>query len=403
MDHDIPPATRDYIEGVRSFCRGIAPRVPELEGLGRTPRDVLLACGKAGLTGLEVPRDYGGLGAGPLAYAMAIEEVSRVSASLGAVLSVHNSVGALPIATFGTEEQKRELLPKIASGEYLAGFAVTEAGAGSDVSSITTTAVKRGGEWSLDGVKLFISNGEGDVINVLAATESKRGASGQTMFIVRKGDRGFRVGGVERKMGIHADETCELVFEDCRIPEDRVLGKPNEGFKLAMQALDIGRIGIAAQCVGAAAGALDQAIDAVKRGWQIAINDAASVGPRPAPCALRPAPSYSQSAHFALAECATEIDAARLLVWRAADRKERGQPATVAASMAKLYASGVANRTAIRIMETLGAGALPAGNPFERLFRDSKVFEIYEGTSEIHQLIISRRLLGSWGFEKGLE
>lgn len=382
MDLETPQATRDFVEGVRSFCRGIAPRVPEMERQGRTPRDVLLACGKAGLTGMEVPREYGGRGAGALAYSMAIEEVSRVSASLGAVLSVHNSVGALPIAMFGTEAQKRGLLPKIASGEYLAGFAVTEAGAGSDVSSVATTAVRKGDAWSLDGVKLFISNGEGDVINVLAATEGKRGASGQTMFIVRRGDKGFRVGAVERKMGIHADETCELVFEDCRIPEDRVLGRPNEGFKMAMQALDIGRIGIAAQCVGASAGALDSAVTAVKSS---------------------PALSRSQSAHYALAECATEIDAARLLVWRAADRKERGQSATVAASMAKLYASGVANRTAIRIMEMLGAGALPAGNPFERLFRDSKVFEIYEGTSEIHQLIISRRLLGSWSFEKGLE
>jgi butyryl-CoA dehydrogenase len=202
------------------------------------------------------------------------------------------------------------------------------------------------------------------------------------MFIVRKGDRGFRVGGVERKMGIHADETCELVFEDCRLPADRVLGRENEGFKLAMQALDIGRIGIAAQCVGAAAGALDSAVASIRSMTGLA---------------------RSQAAQFALAGCATEIDAARLLVWRAADRKERRQNATVAASMAKLYASAVANRTAMRLVQTLGAGALPDGNAFERLFRDSKVFEIYEGTSEIHQLIISRRLMGSWSFEKGLE
>jgi len=382
MELLIPEGTGRFVGEVRRFARALAPHVPEMERLGKTPRDVLLACGKAGLTGMEVPREYGGLGAGPLAYALAIEEVSRVSASLGAVLSVHNSVGALPIAAFGTDAQKKELLPKIASGEHLAGFAVTEAGAGSDVSSVTTTAVRKGNEWVLDGVKLFISNGSGEVINVLAATEGRRGASGQTMFIVRKGDPGFRVGAVERKMGIHADETCELVFEGCRIPADRVLGRENEGFKLAMQALDIGRIGIAAQCVGAAAGALESAIAQVRSTPRLAA---------------------SQAAFFALAGCATEIDAARLLVWRAADRKERGQVATVAASMAKLYASACANRTAIRLMEVMGAGALPAGNPFERLLRDSKVFEIYEGTSEIHQLIISRRLLGSWSFEKGME
>jgi len=382
MELGVPAATTEFIGRVRAFARDLAPRVLEMERLGRTPRDVILDCGRVGLTGMEVPREYGGLGAGALAYAMAIEEVSRVSASLGAVLSVHNSVGALPIAMFGTESQKRELLPKIATGEFLAGFAVTEAGAGSDVSSVTTTAEKKGREWVLNGVKLFISNGEGEVINVLAATRRDKGASGQTMFIVRKGDRGFRVGGTERKMGLHADETCELVFEDCRIPEDRVLGKENEGFKLAMQVLDIGRIGIAAQCVGAAAGALDFAVAHIH---------------------MTPNLASSQSAHFALAECATELDAARLMVWRAADRKERGQSATIAASMAKLYASAVANRTAIRLMELLGAVALPAKNPFERLFRDSKVFEIYEGTSEIHQLIIARRLMGGWGFEKGLE
>jgi len=382
MELGVPEATQEFIGRVRTFSRDLAPRISEMERLGKTPRDVLLACGKAGLTGMEVPREYSGLGAGALAYAMAIEEVSRVSASLGAVLSVHNSVGALPIAMFGTESQKLELLPKIATGEYLAGFAVTEAGAGSDVSSVATTADRKGREWVLNGVKLFISNGEGDVINTLAATRRERGASGQTMFIVRKGDPGFRVGATERKMGIHADETCELIYEDCRIPEDRVLGRENEGFKLAMQALDIGRIGIAAQCVGAAAGALDSAVASVRAQSHL---------------------SRSQSAHFALAECATEIDAARLLVWRAADRKERGQVATIAASMAKLYASAVANRTAIRLMELLGAVALPAKNPFERLFRDSKVFEIYEGTSEIHQLIIARRLMGGWGFEKGLE
>ena len=382
MELGIPQETRLFIDKVRAFACALAPRVDEMERLGTTPRDVILECGRVGLTGMEVPREYGGLGAGALAYAMAIEEVSRVSASLGAVLSVHNSVGALPIATFGTAAQKKELLPGMAIGELLAGFAVTEAGAGSDVSSVKTTAEKCGAGWLLNGVKLFISNGEGDVVNVLAATERGGGTSGQTMFIVRKGDPGFRVGAIERKMGIHADTTCELIFEDCKIPADRVLGNVNEGFKLAMQALDIGRIGIAAQCVGAAAGALDSAI-----------------------ASFRSSPSLasSQAAQFALAECATEIDAARLLVWRAADRKERGQNATMAASMAKLYASQVANRTAIRIMETLGPGALLAGNTFERLFRDSKVFEIYEGTSQIHQLIISRRLMGSWSFEKGLE
>lgn len=382
MELGIPAAVLQFLDRVRAFSRELAPQVDEMERAGRTPRRIILECGRVGLTGMEVPREYGGMGVGALAYAMAIEEVSRVSASLGAVLSVHNSVGALPIAMFGTSAQRNELLPGIASGEFLAGFAVTEAAAGSDVSSVRTTAEREGDEWVLNGEKLFISNGGGEVMNVLATTKRNRGAAGQTMFIVRKGDRGFRVGNIEHKMGLHADETCGLVFDDCRIPASRMLGKENEGFKLAMQALDIGRIGIAAQCVGAAAGALEAACAAVRASPHLA---------------------SSQAAQFAIAECATEIEAARLMVWRAADRKERGQNTTISASMAKLYASQVANRAAIRMMETIGAGALPAGNPFERFFRDSKVFEIYEGTSQIHELIISRRLMGSWPFEKGLD
>lgn len=382
MELGIPAAVSQFLDRVRAFSNEMATKVDEMEREGRIPRRTILECGKVGLTGMEVPREYGGTDAGALAYAMAIEEVSRVSASLGAVLSVHNSVGALPIAMFGTAAQRRELLPGIASGELLAGFAVTESSAGSDVSSVMTTAEKEGDEWVLNGEKLFISNGEGDVINVLAATKRDKGAAGQTMFVVRKGDRGFRVGSVERKMGIHADETCTLVFNDCRIPAGRMLGRENEGFKLAMQALDIGRIGIAAQCVGATAAALEAACATVR---------------------ASPGLASSQAAQFSIAECATEIEAARLMVWRAADRKDRGQNTTISASMAKLYASQVANRTAIRMMETIGAGAIPAPNPFERFFRDSKVFEIYEGTSQIHQLIISRRLMGSWSFEKGLD
>ncbi|MGQ9582346.1 MAG: acyl-CoA dehydrogenase family protein [Thermoplasmatota archaeon] len=377
MDLQPTAMERAFLEGLGPFRAGVDPG--ELERSAGVPRELLLECGRLGLMGVMVPRAYGGSGLGAVAYALAIEEVSRVSASLGAVLSVHNSVGALPILEFGTDEQRSELLPRVCSGECLAGFAVTEAGAGSDVSAIATSAERLGDQYILNGVKLFISNGSGEVVNVLASTGSGRGASGQSMFILRRGDPGFRVGGVERKMGLHADETCELVLEECRIPAGRLLGREGEGFKQAMRALDVGRIGIGAQAVGAARGAMDAAVEAARESG-------------------RPVPQATQ---FTLAELAAELEAARLLVLWAADRHERGLGATVPASMAKLRATEVANDVAVRLVKALGPGALAQPNPLERLFRDSKVFEIYEGTSEIHRLIISRRLLGRVPWERG--
>ena len=382
VDLSIPADTQQFLDKVHAFRLTLPPAIDAGERAGRFPPELLRECGRLGLCGMLVPRQYGGSELGPLGYVLAIEELSRASASLGVVLSVHNSVGVFPIYQFGTEAQRKELLPRRCSGEALAGFAVTEAAAGSDVSSITTTAEKKSGEYVLNGVKLFISNGEGETINVLASTRRDKGYSGQTMFIVRKGDPGFRVGGTERKMGIHADETCELVFEDCRLPQNRVLGKENEGFKQAMQVLDTGRIGISAQAIGSTQGALEEAISIAK---------------------TTPRLASSQAVQFALAECAAGIEAARLLVLRAADRKQRDMVTTVAASMAKLYAAAAANMVAARLVGILGLEAAAGPNPLERFFRDSKAFEIYEGTSEIHQLIISRRLMGSWSFENGLD
>jgi hypothetical protein len=382
VDLSIPPQTQEFLDSVRAFRLSLPTRIDAAERAGRFPPELLRECGRLGLCGMLVPKRYGGSDIGPLGYVLAIEELSRASASLGIVLSVHNSVGVFPIYHFGTEEQRNGFLPRLCSGEALVGFAITEAQAGSDVSSISTTAVRKGDEWLLNGIKLFISNGLGEIINVLASTRRDKGYSGQTMFIVRKGDPGFRVGTTERKMGIHADETCELVFEDCRIPADRILGKENEGFKQAMQVLDTGRIGISAQAIGSTEGALEEAISMVKRTPRLAA---------------------SQAALFAIAECATDIEAARLLVLRAADRRERGMGTTVVASMAKLQAAAAANRVAARLIEISGLETVLGPNPIERFFRDSKVFEIYEGTSEIHQLIISRRLMGSWSFERSMD
>jgi alkylation response protein AidB-like acyl-CoA dehydrogenase len=394
VELSIPPDIQDFLGKVRAFRLSLPKRINDAERAGRFPPELLRECGKLGLCGMLVPKQYGGSGIGPLGYVLAIEELSRASASLGVVLSVHNSVGVFPIYQFGTEKQRMEFLPRLCSGEALAAFAVTEACAGSDVSSISTTAVREDDCWLLNGIKLFISNGEGEIVNVLASTSKQKGNSGQTMFIVRKGDKGFRIGSTEQKMGIHADQTCELVFEDCRIPADRLLGKENEGFKQAMQVLDTGRIGISAQAIGSTGGALDYAIEAVKRGG---IAMASSTGPPPSSrinC-IASNMAQSQTVQFAIAECATDIEAARLLILSAADMKQRGMSTTMAASMAKLQAASTANRVATRLVGIFGPDAVQGQNPIERFFRDSKVFEIYEGTSEIHQLIISRRLLGS--------
>jgi len=381
MDFSIPEEANNFHGKVQAFRRQLAPRVAEMEREGLLHPGLLRECGTVGLTGMLIPSAFGGSDVGPIGYILAIEEISRASASLGALLSVHNSVGAFPINQFGSIEQKKEFLPALCSGEHLGGFAITEAGAGSDVSGIATNARREGAEFIINGIKIFIT-GKGDVFNLLVSTDRQKGSSGMTLFIVRKGDKGFRIGSKERKMGLHAKETCELIFEDCRVSENRILGKENEGFKQAMQVLDTGRIGIAAQAVGASRGALEEAVTVMQK---------------------RPELARNQALQFELSECATELDSAWLLVLKAADRKKRGAGTTILASMAKSHATTVANRIAHRLLGVLGKEFLAGPNPIERFFRDSKVFEIYEGTTEIHHLIISRRLMGSWPFEKELE
>jgi len=381
MDFRVPGEVQAFLDRIREFSRELAPTVAEMERRAELPEGLLRRCGGLGLSGMLIPTAFGGSDIGPIGYIHAIEEISRTSASLGALLSVHNSVGAFPIYQFGTDEQKKEFLPSLCSGEHLGGFAITEAGAGSDVSGIATTARRDGRDFIINGIKTFIT-GNGNVYNVLAATDKKKGNAGMTLFIVRKGDPGFKIGGKEHKMGLHAKETCELLFEDCRVPEKRVLGRENEGFKQAMQVLDTGRIGIAAQAVGASRGALEEAIALIQK---------------------RPTLARAQAVQFTIAECATELDAAWLLVVRAAQKKSLGRVTTVAASMAKSLATTVANRVAARLLNILGREFLSEPNPIGRFFRDSKVFEIYEGTTEIHNLIISRRLMGNWPFEKELE
>lgn len=361
---------------VRSFANDkIAPFVEEMEK-GVFPRDILAQMGELGLMGITVPEQYGGAGMDFTSYIIAINELSRVSAVVGVILSVHTSVGTNPILYFGTEEQKQKYVPKLASGEYLGAFCLTEPNAGSDAASLKTRAVKDGDEYVLNGSKVFITNGgEADVYIVFASTNPEAGAKGISAFIVEKGTEGFVVGKDEHKMGLHGSRTVQLTFEQMRVPAANLLGEEGEGFKIAMGNLDVGRIGIAAQSLGIAEAALGYAVDYAKERVQFGKPIAAQ-----------------QGVGFKLADMATAVEASRLLVFRAANLRALGLPCGQEASMAKLFASKTAVDVTIDAVQVFGGYGYTKEYPVERLFRDAKVTEIYEGTSEIQRLVISKNL-----------
>lgn len=361
---------------VRSFANDkIAPFVEEMEK-GVFPRDILAQMGELGLMGITVPEQYGGAGMDFTSYIIAINELSRVSAVVGVILSVHTSVGTNPILYFGTEEQKQKYVPKLASGEYLGAFCLTEPNAGSDAASLKTRAVKDGDEYVLNGSKVFITNGgEADVYIVFASTNPEAGAKGISAFIVEKGTEGFVVGKDEHKMGLHGSRTVQLTFEQMRVPAANLLGEEGEGFKIAMSNLDVGRIGIAAQSLGIAEAALGYAVDYAKERVQFGKPIAAQ-----------------QGVGFKLADMATAVEASRLLVFRAANLRALGLPCGQEASMAKLFASKTAVDVTIDAVQVFGGYGYTKEYPVERLFRDAKVTEIYEGTSEIQRLVISKNL-----------
>lgn len=361
---------------VRSFANDkIAPFVEEMEK-GVFPRDILAQMGELGLMGITVPEQYGGAGMDFTSYIIAINELSRVSAVVGVILSVHTSVGTNPILYFGTEEQKQKYVPKLASGEYLGAFCLTEPNAGSDAASLKTRAVKDGDEYVLNGSKVFITNGgEADVYIVFASTNPEAGAKGISAFIVEKGTEGFVIGKDEHKMGLHGSRTVQLTFEQMRVPAENLLGEEGEGFKIAMGNLDVGRIGIAAQSLGIAEAALGYAVDYAKERVQFGKPIAAQ-----------------QGVGFKLADMATAVEASRLLVFRAANLRALGLPCGQEASMAKLFASKTAVDVTIDAVQVFGGYGYTKEYPVERLFRDAKVTEIYEGTSEIQRLVISKNL-----------
>ena len=361
---------------VRDFAQSeIAPFVEKMEE-GEFPKEILKKMGELGLMGIPVPEQYGGSEMDFVSYIIAIHEISKVSATVGVILSVHTSVGTNPILYFGTEEQKQKYVPKLAAGEYLGAFCLTEPSAGSDAGSLKARAVKKDDHYVLNGSKVFITNGgEADVYIVFASTNPELGIKGVSAFIVEKDTPGFIVGKDEHKMGLYGSRTVQLTFEDMKVPAENLLGQEGEGFKIAMSNLDSGRIGIAAQALGIAEAALVAATDYAKERQQFGKPIAAQ-----------------QGIGFKLADMATSVEAAKLLIYRAAQLRNEGQKCGLEASMAKLFASRTAVEVSTEAIQVFGGYGYTKDYPVERYFRDAKVTEIYEGTSEIQKIVISKQL-----------
>nr|WP_276540068.1 acyl-CoA dehydrogenase [Oceanobacillus oncorhynchi] len=364
------------VKMVQDFARDeIANEVERMEEQDRFPEEIIKKMGELGLMGIPIPEKFGGAGMDFSSYIRVIHELSKVSATVGVILSVHTSVGTNPILYFGTEEQKQKYIPKLASGEYLGAFALTEANSGSDASGLKTTAKLVDDTYVLNGSKVFITNGEyADTFITFARTgESKDDISA---FIVEKDSPGLSIGKNEKKMGLKGSSTVELTFEQCRIPQENLLGMEGEGFKIAMANLNIGRIGIAAQGLGIAEAALDYSVAYAKEREQFGKPIAAN-----------------QGIAFKLAEMATNVEAAKLLTYQAAKRIEMNQSCIKETSMAKLTATKTAMQNAIEAVQIYGGYGYTKEYPVERLFRDAKVTEIYEGTNEIQHIVISKELL----------
>ena len=361
----------------------VKPLAEEIDETERFPEETVKKMAKLGMMGIYFPKEYGGAGADVLAYAMAVEEMSKACGTTGVVLSAHTSLCAAPIFENGTEDQKKKYMPKLCSGEWLGAFGLTEPGAGTDAQGQQTTAVldESGENWILNGSKIFITNaGFAHVFIVIAVTGTiinKRGKKEKEIsaFIVERTDPGFSVGKHEKKMGIRGSSTCELIFEDCVIPKDRLLGKKGKGFQLAMKTLDGGRIGIAAQALGLGEGAVEEAIKYTKERMQF--------GKRI---------SQFQNTQFQLAEMHTNMQAAQFLVYNAAMKKQNHEPYSMDAAMAKLFAAQMASDTTRRAVQLFGGYGYTREYPVERMMRDAKITEIYEGTSEVQRMVISAHL-----------
>ncbi len=363
---------------VRDFAKKeIEPHIMEYDEKKQFPVEIIRKLGELGLLGIIYPEEYGGAGMGYLEYALIVEELSAVDPSIGLIVAAHNSLGTFHIYNFGSEEQKRKYLPRLTSGESLAAWALTEPGCGSDAKALKTTAVRKGDKWVLNGSKTFITNPNySDYTVVMARTDPEKGTRGISAFVVEKGTPGYKISKNLNKLGMRASDTAELFFEDCEIPAENILGEEGEGFHQAMATLDGGRISIGAMCVGIARGAYEHALrySQEREAFGRKIAD-------------------FQATKFKLADMATEIDAARLLIMRAAWMKDNGLNVNLESAMAKLYASEVAVRAANEAVQIYGGYGFIKEYPVEKFYRDAKLGTIGEGTSEILRLVIARDIL----------
>ena len=371
---------------IREMCRKFAdkeliPIATEYNRQKKFPMEQVKKLGEMGIMGIVYPEEYNGAGMDYISYAIAVEEISRGGASTGVTVSAHNSLCLSPIYYFGTEEQKKKFMPRLCTGEHIGCFGITEPGAGSDASGTITRAERKNGNWILNGSKTFITNGGvADIAVIMAKTQKDAGHKGLSMFIVEKGTPGFSVGKSEGKMGLLSSSTTELIFEDCAIPEENLLGGEGKGFKIAMHTLDGGRVGIAAQAVGISQAAMESAIAYSKERKQF--NQSI--------CEF-------QAIQWMIADMATDLEAARLLTYQAADmmNEDDRQKYSKYCAMAKLFASEASHRITHKALQIFGGYGYTTEYPMERHCRDARITEIYEGTSEIMRLVIATNMLKS--------
>ncbi|MBN2420458.1 MAG: acyl-CoA dehydrogenase [Deltaproteobacteria bacterium] len=373
---------------IKDMCRKFAdneirPNVAEYNRLHKFPTNAIKKLGEMGIMGIVYPEEYNGAGMDYVSYAIAVEEISRGGASTGVTVSAHNSLCLSPIYYFGTEEQKQKFMPKLCTGEHIGCFGITEPGAGSDASGTATKAELKDGKYVLNGQKTFITNGGvADIAVIMAKTAKDAGHKGLSMFIVEKGTPGFSVGKAEGKMGLLSSSTTELIFEDCEIPAENLLGGEGNGFKIAMHTLDGGRVGIAAQALGISQAAMEEAIAYSKERKQFNTSI-----------------SSFQAIQWMIADMATDIEAARLLTYQAAEMMNDGknrQKYSKYCAMAKLFASEASHRVTHKALQILGGYGYTTEYPMERHCRDARITEIYEGTSEIMRLVIANNMLKSF-------
>ncbi len=378
MDFTTSKEQNLFLQMIREFAENeVKPLAAEVDDMERFPTETVEKMAKIGIMGIPVPTEYGGAGGNNEMYAMAVEELSRVCATTGVIVSAHTSLCVAPILEHGTEEQKQKFLPKLASGEWIGAFGLTEPNAGTDAAGQQTTAIEDGDSYILNGSKIFITNaGAAQVYIVMAMTDKSKGTRGISAFIVEKDTPGFTIGKKEKKLGIRGSATCELIFENCIIPKENLLGKIGKGFGIAMKTLDGGRIGIAAQALGIAQGAIDETVNYVKERKQFGR-----------------ALSKFQNTQFQLADMENKVVASRLLVRAAASAKDANIPYSVSAAHAKLFAAETAMEVTTKAVQLHGGYGYTREYPVERMMRDAKITEIYEGTSEVQKMVIAANLL----------